>query len=124
MAAFTAQIPNVMSQLGNSIMNSAATGGPAGLNAQSRATFSLGNQQRIIQKQERPKQLHFAQKPVRWVDKRSVPVPEFENPGGFQSHIQWNRETRPNTSQVELLQPFLNDSRPSVQAGPFTHWSC
>ena len=103
MAAFTAQLPNVMSQLGTSIMNSAATGGTAGLNAQSRATLTLGNKQRVVQKKEAGKQLHFGQRPERWLDTPGRPVPEFENLVGLQSHVQWNGHPRQSNFQVRLL---------------------
>ena len=100
MAAFTAQLPNVMSQLGTSIMNSAATGGTAGLNAQSRATLTLGNKQRVVQKKEAGKQVHFGQRPERWFDNPGRPVPEFEHPVGLQSHVQWNNHPRQSSFQV------------------------
>lgn len=102
MAAFTAQLPNVMSQLGTSIMNSAATGSTAGLNAQSRATLTLGNKQRVVQKKEAGKQVHFGQRPERWLDTPGRPLPEFENLVGLQSHAQWNSHPRQSSFQVRL----------------------
>ena len=102
MAAFTAQIPNIMSQLGNSIMNSAATGGTSGLNAQSRATISSlqTNKPRIIKQQERPKHLNFQQRPIRWIDNRSSLAPEFDFSGSLATQGQWNRQTLPSNFRV------------------------
>lgn len=100
MAAFTAQLPNVMSQLGANIMNTAATGGTAGLNAQSRATLTLGNKQRVVQKKELSKQFNFRQRPGNWVDNQRRLTPGFENFVNLPGYIQWNKQAGRSTIQV------------------------
>ncbi len=98
MAAFTAQLPNVMSQLGGLLSTSAT--GPAGLNVQSRATFTLGNK-RVVQKKEIQKQNFLPQRKhaSNWFDSPASAVPGFDNNGGNHNHFQWNN-FRPNVNKV------------------------
>jgi len=100
MAAFTAQLPNVnvMAQLGN-LLSSSATGS-AGLNVQSRATFTLGNK-RIVQKKELQNQNLLPQRKhaSNWFDSPASAVPGFDYNGGIHNQFPWNN-FKPNLNKV------------------------
>jgi hypothetical protein len=89
MAAFTAQLPNVMSQLGG-LLGSSATGS-AGLNVQSRATFTLGNK-RAVQKKETQKHVALPHRKhaSNWFNTPAAVVPGFDHSGGIHNQFQWN----------------------------------